>query len=132
MGETSILAGVTAHPVLRAEDLDRARAFYADTLGFDVTEEPPPARELRVTAGAGMICIYERPQMPAPLNTVACFEVADLRASITELRDRGVAFEEYDMPEAGLVTIDGIAEVNGHLRAWFKDSEGNAIVVAQR
>jgi predicted enzyme related to lactoylglutathione lyase len=132
MIDRSSLGGVTAHPVLRAKDLQRAKAFYSDLLGLEVTEEPPPARELRVAAGAGIICVYERPAFSAPQNTVACFEVDDIHATVSELKARGVSFEEYDMPEMGLVTIDSVAEVGGHLRAWFRDSEGNVLVVAQR
>lgn len=131
MSKPSGLIGVSAHAVLRAEDLDRAARFYAEVLGLEVGVEPPPARELRVRTGTGMICIYERPTFPAPQNTVACFEVSDIVNTVAELRSRGVVFEEYDMPEVGLVTVDGVAEVNGHLRAWFKDSEGNALVIAQ-
>lgn len=132
MIERSSLAKVTPHAVLRAEDLERAAAFYAVVLGLEVAPEPEPARELRVRAGDGLICVYERPTMPAPANTVACFEVADVRTTVAELRERGVEFEEYDLPEVGLVTVDGIAEVDGHLRAWFTDSEGNVLVIAQR
>lgn len=132
MSERSQLSQVAAHPVLRAKDLARAKAFYAEVLGLEVAEEPAPARELRVTAGNGIICIYERPAFEAPLNTVACFEVEDISAAVAELKIRGVAFEEYDMPDMGLVTVDSVAEVNGHLRSWFKDSEGNVLVITQR
>jgi hypothetical protein len=66
------------------------------------------------------------------------FEVADLAATVSFLRARGVVFEEYDLP--GLKTVDGIAEVAGNypskggvgeLAAWFKDSEGNMIGLGQ-
>ena len=127
----SASAGARAYPVLRAEDLERAAAFYRDVLGFEVAEEPAPARELRVSGADGLLCIYERPGFPAPQNTVACFEVADLRRVLDELRTRGVVFEEYDLPAVGLVTADGIARVNGRLRSWFKDSEGNTLVITQ-
>jgi predicted enzyme related to lactoylglutathione lyase len=132
MGDLSSLASVTPHPVLRAESLERAKAFYEDVLGLDVAQEPAPARELRVTGGDAMICIYERPTMPAPMNTTCCFEVSDIRAVVDQLRSRGVVFEDYDLAEMGLVTFEGIGEVNGHLRAWFQDSEGNILVLAQR
>ena len=133
MSSLSSLASLNPHAVLRAEDLDRAARFYTDVLGLDVRAEPAPARELRVTAGdGGMMCIYERPGMPAPANTAACFEVSDLRALVTELQARGVVFEEYDMPEMGLKTVDGIAEIEDHRRAWFKDSEDNIIVLNER
>lgn len=127
----SSLATIAPHAVLRAADLDRAKTFYSETLGLDVQEEPPPARELRVRAGGGMVCIYERAGSEPPENTTMCFDVPDVMARVLELKGRGVVFEEYDMPDVGLVTVDGVAEVNGSKRAWFKDSEGNILVIGE-
>ena len=50
-----------------------------------------------------------------------------MRAAVTELRSRGMTFEEYGGP--GPVTVDGIAERRGELAASFKDSEGNILCV---
>jgi hypothetical protein len=66
------------------------------------------------------------------------FEVADIEATVAELRSRGVVFEEYDFP--GMKTVNGIAEVAGNYpskgglgerAAWFKDSEGNLLGIGQ-
>jgi hypothetical protein len=67
------------------------------------------------------------------------WEVDEIAATVTELRGRGVVFEEYDFP--GLRTIDGITEVGdnypskgsiGERAAWFGDSEGNLLGIGQR
>ena len=42
---------------------------------------------------------------------------------MTDLRARGVAFEDYDFGE--LRTVDGLADFGTAKAAWFKDSEGN-------
>jgi hypothetical protein len=56
------------------------------------------------------------------------------RPATREARQRGVRFEEVDLP--GLRTIDGIAEADGNYpstgasgerAAWFRDSEGNLL-----
>jgi hypothetical protein len=66
------------------------------------------------------------------------FDVDDLDATVRQLRGRGVVFEEYDFP--GLTTVNGIAEVEGNYptkggkgehAAWFRDSEGNMLGIAQ-
>jgi hypothetical protein len=45
-------------------------------------------------------------------------------AVVKQLRGRGVAFEEYDLP--GVKTVDGVAEhASGARGAWFKDPDGN-------
>ena len=51
-----------------------------------------------------------------------------MRASVEEMRGRGVEFEEYDTPETE--TVNGIARTpDGGEGAWFKDSEGNLVGV---
>jgi hypothetical protein len=54
------------------------------------------------------------------------WEVDDIQATVSELRQRGVAFEECDLP--GLKTINGIADIEGNYpskggvgerAAWF-------------
>ena len=66
------------------------------------------------------------------------WEVDDIEATVAELRERGVEFEEVDLP--GLRTVDGIAEVEGNYpskggkgerAAWFRDSEGNMLGIGQ-
>ena len=66
------------------------------------------------------------------------WEVADLGATVAELRSPGVLFEEYDLP--GLKTVSGIAHIAGNYpsrggvgerAAWFRDSEGNLLGIGQ-
>jgi hypothetical protein len=62
--------------------------------------------------------------------------VDDIGTAVAELRTRGVAFEEFDLP--GLKTVNGIAQVAGNYpskggigekAAWFRDSEGNLLSI---
>jgi predicted enzyme related to lactoylglutathione lyase len=129
------LGDYPAAAVLRAEDLVRAKKFYSDVLGLKPGELSGPMSEgmAMFTAGDGtMVLIYERPGMPAPQNTALGFGVpADkFDALAADLRAHGVAFEDYDLPEIGLKTVNGIAEFAGAKAAWFKDSEGNIVNIA--
>ena len=65
----------------------------------------------------------------SPTDGKAGFQVTDVEAEVRDLRAKGVAFEEYNLP--GLKTVDGIADAGGMKAAWFKDSEGNIIGLAQ-
>jgi catechol 2,3-dioxygenase-like lactoylglutathione lyase family enzyme len=128
------MAGLRDIPVagvLRAENYQRARKFYMEVLGLaEARESTALTREGMFTAGAGtMVSIYERPGMPAPANTTLGFGVpaAKFDGLVAELRANGVVFEDYDMPEIGLKTVNGIAEFDGNKVAWFKDSEGNIL-----
>ena len=61
--------------------------------------------------------------------TVLGWHVDDIDAAMTELRVRGVAFEEYPwLPPGsnGVMTFPGGAKV-----AWFKDPDGNVLSLDQ-
>jgi len=123
----SRLATSPAYAVLPAEDIHRAHRFYEETLGLEV--ESPSATELYVSAGSGTkFMIYERARTKAE-HTVMTFLVDDLKAAMSDLVSRGVKFEEYDLPY--LKTVGGIAESPTELAAWFTDTEGNIINLAQ-
>lgn len=126
LGKSSMAA------VLRADDLERARRFYGGLLGLKEEWVSDTGGEASFTSeDGGRLLVYERPGMPAPQNTTLGFTVpADkFVEAIAELRDKGVAFEDYDLPEIDLRTVDGVAEQDGMKVAWFKDSEGNIISV---
>jgi catechol 2,3-dioxygenase-like lactoylglutathione lyase family enzyme len=119
-----------------AQDLERARAFYADKLGLHPTEVRPGG--LRYRCGTGWFAIFESSGAASGEHTQMAWEVDDIEATVEELRRRGVVFEEVDLP--GLKTINGIAEVAGNYpssgavgerAAWFRDSEGNLLGLGQ-
>ena len=54
-----------------------------------------------------------------------------LRDEVARLRGRGVVFEDYNFGD-GDKTVDGIlADAEGDQNAWFKDSEGNILALAE-
>src|SRR6266516_5834677 len=119
----------TAHATIAVSDLDRARKFYEETLGFKVKDD----RSAGVTyedAGGGWFLVYPSQFAGTAKSTYMSFEVSKVEEAVKELRDRGVVFEEYDMP--GLKTVEGIAEIQGVKGAWFKDPDGNILAVAER
>jgi catechol 2,3-dioxygenase-like lactoylglutathione lyase family enzyme len=127
-------AGVATR--LPAQDLARARAFYADKLGLEPSEERPGG--LLYRCGSCEFALFASGGAPSGLHTQMGFEVDDLEATVAELRARGVVFEDVDLP--GLATVDGIAEVAGNYpskggigehAAWFRDSEGNMLGIGQ-
>jgi catechol 2,3-dioxygenase-like lactoylglutathione lyase family enzyme len=124
----SKLSAASIYPVLAVDDIKRAVSFYRDKLGFEVQEESEGYA--RVHTGNGWVTLYKT-SSPRGQNTLAAFEVEDVEGTVEYLRQRGVKFEEYDFP--GLKTVNGIALEGGSgMRvAWFKDSEGNTLSIAE-
>jgi catechol-2,3-dioxygenase len=114
--------------VLPAEDLERARRFYEETLGFEPDSADPQGVMYR--SGSSLFTVYPTQFAGLAQHTQVGWLVEDLRAMVTELQERGIRFEEYDFP--GLKTDDGIADLESELAAWFKDTEGNILGIFQR
>jgi catechol 2,3-dioxygenase-like lactoylglutathione lyase family enzyme len=121
---------------LPAQDLDRARRWYAEKLGLEPVEERPGG--LRYQLGNGEFALFASAGASPGTFTQAGFEVDDLDTVVAELKRRGVVFEDVDVP--GLETTDGIAEIEGNYPSkggkgeragWFRDSEGNMIGIGQ-
>ena len=121
---------------LPAQDLARARRFYAEKLGLEPVEERPGG--LRYRCASGEFVLFESAGAPSGDHTQMALEVDDIEAAVRWLRERGVVFEEFDL--AGLSTVRGIAEVEGNYPSkggvgeravWFRDSEGNLLGIGQ-
>ncbi len=123
-----MLQGCEMWATVPAADMARAAEFYEATLGLTPSVATDHWRTYR--SGSTMFLVYPSASAGTAQHTVATWVVADVEAAVADLRRRGVAFEEYDLP--GLATVDGIARLGDVERAaWFRDSEGNLLAVSQ-
>jgi predicted enzyme related to lactoylglutathione lyase len=116
-----------AHATLPAADLQRARRFYEEKLGLTATQLGQDS--VFFGDGASAFQVYETPNAGSAKNTQLTWLVDDLDTEMRRLQDAGVEFEDYDQP--GLKTENGVAEIDGSRAAWFRDSEGNILCIAQ-
>jgi catechol 2,3-dioxygenase-like lactoylglutathione lyase family enzyme len=121
------LADWSLGATIPAKDLDGTRRFYEEVLGAHVVNEDPGG--ILYKAGDSYFSLYPTQFAGTAQHTLGAFVVRDVEAAVAALRDKGVTFEEYDMP--GLKTVDGIAELGGVRGAWFKDPEGNILSVVE-
>lgn len=109
-------------------DVDRAKAFYVDQLGFveDVDVQPsegmrvvqltPPASACSIVIGTGLGGISE--MAPGDVKGLHLV-VADIEQARAELVGRGVDVSE-------------IVNVGGGVRyAWFSDPDGNTLTLQE-
>jgi catechol 2,3-dioxygenase-like lactoylglutathione lyase family enzyme len=117
---------VTAN--IPAADIQRARSFYADTLGLEPVAELEPDMLVYRTDGGTTFSVYKTEYAGQAGHTIAQWHVDDVVGEARALQAKGVALETYDMP--GVTWDDGVADMGGMGKAaWFKDSEGNILCI---
>ena len=111
-----------------AKDIQRARRWYSEKLGMEPARDGGAELGYETGKGTGFL-LYESAFAGTNQATAMGWIVVDLDAEMDELRQRGVTFEEYDMP--GLKTENGVVTLpDGGRGAWFKDSEGNILSIS--
>src|SRR5947209_5728845 len=114
-------------PSLATRDAKRARAWYAEKLGWEPAFEMEGLMVYKV--GPGSISVYETEFAGTAENTVAILTVRDLEATMARMRERGVVFEDYDFGDYKTEN-DILRDPDGGAgNAWFKDPDGNTISV---
>ena len=111
-----------------AKDVKRARKFYEEKIGLKPKQEI--AGGVVYEFGEHTACfLYPTPNAGTSQASQAFWQVDDVELEVAELKQRGVVFEEYEMP--GMKMKNSIATGGGAKTAWFKDSEGNIMAVVQ-
>lgn len=109
------------------DNLQKAKKFYGETLGLEVSEAYG-GRLLELHIGGGTnILIYPKDNHTPATFTILNFPVENLEQSVDDLTKRGVRFEIYNegdikTDEKGISLSD-----DGPKIAWFKDPAGNVL-----
>jgi len=103
------------------EDIARAKAFYAGTLGLPVETEGE--NDLELTLGQVTLDVFNPTSIGqefAPSPAGIAIRVADVAAARSELEAKGVQFD-------GEIIDTGVCHF-----AFFKDPDGNALMLHRR
>jgi catechol 2,3-dioxygenase-like lactoylglutathione lyase family enzyme len=113
------------------QDLTRARRWYAEKLGLEPVEERDGG--FRYEGSAGVFCLFASAGSSDGSFTQLGFYVDDIEDTVSALKARGVVFEEYPGCHDSIMDIDGNypSKGSGERAAWFRDSEGNMLGVAE-
>jgi catechol 2,3-dioxygenase-like lactoylglutathione lyase family enzyme len=124
--ETSIYTD--AYGKLPAQNVARARAFYADKLGLKPYKEH--ADHLYFEVGRTTFIIFPSKGAPSGTHDQLGFIVDDVESTVAWLQSKGVRFEIFPGPP-GATMKNGIMDRGSMKAAWFKDTEGNLISIAE-
>ena len=125
----SKLAGCPVTASLPAQDVGRLKKFY-ESLGFQVEREDGEGGA-SFKAGNTSFYVFQSMGRPSGDHTQMSFEVTNMDEVMAELREAGVTFETYDMPDFK-TDANGVLEMgDGSRAAWFKDPEGNVIALGE-
>ncbi|MBN1529226.1 MAG: VOC family protein [Thermoleophilaceae bacterium] len=123
-----MFANTKAFSGFAVDDIERAREFYAETLGIETTAEEMGFLTVHI-AGDRPTMIYPKPDFEPATYTILNFPVDDIDAAVGELSDRGVEFlryEQFEQDERGISREEG-----GPPIAWFTDPAGNILAVLE-
>jgi len=109
-------------------DIQKAKEFYQNKLGIDVTIEMMDLISLNIEGNGNTIMIYPKPNHEPATYTVLNFPVADVEKAVDELTAKGISFEHYDYPQLK-TDAKGISRFEHITQAWFKDPAGNILSV---
>jgi catechol 2,3-dioxygenase-like lactoylglutathione lyase family enzyme len=118
-----VLQNKDAMATVAVKDIKAAAKFYEGTLGLKIIEGPEPSVR-SYKAGSSTLLVYESQFARTNKATAVTWTLgADLEGIVRGLKDKGVTFEHYDLPET---SRQGDIHVSGDTKvAWFKDPDGN-------
>lgn len=105
------------HVSINVTDVERAAAFYVDTLGFGVLDRPELGIDGRwLDVGSGRQVHLIGAEVPPDVGQHVAFQVIDLDATIDELRAAGIA-------------VRGPFVVGPTRQAFLHDPDGNRLEI---
>jgi catechol 2,3-dioxygenase-like lactoylglutathione lyase family enzyme len=122
--------------VVPVSDVDRAKAFYADQLGFNldhdtrlgdgnrVVQLTPPGSGCSIVVGHGVV-----PEMPPGSIQGLQLVVPDIHAARAQLVERGVQVSEVQVLGENPVPVDD--PLDNVAFVFFSDPDGNGWAVQQ-
>ena len=124
--------------VVPVSDVDRAKSFYADKVGFHVDHDTTVSAEMRVVQltppGSGCSIVIGKGMVDMPPGSLRGLQlvVSDLRRAHAELVERGVDVSEVQVYDVGGLRPTREGDVLDNVGfVHFSDPDGNGWAVQQ-
>ena len=120
-----MLGGNEVCATIAVSDMDAAKKFYGETLGLEAGREGGGG--IFYTSGSGGIFVYQSASAGTNKATYAAWMVDDVEATVSDLKTKGVSFQQYDdLPGERQGDIHIMGDIKS---AWFTDPDGNILNV---
>ena len=123
-----MLADSKVMAMVAVSDLSKGKEFYSGTLGLKEVGENPGG--VMYECGGSTLFLYPSPGSAGHNQaTSASWVVDDIETEVAVLKEKGITFEYYDIPNA-TIENDIYTVMPGMKAAWFKDPDGNILGLA--
>ncbi len=122
-----MLGDRNAMATVAVRDLETAREFYEETLGLKITGTEGE-EAISFGSGSTTLLVYRSRYAGTSKATAVTWAVGDeIDEIVRTLREKGVTFEHYDMPD---MKMEEDIHVMGEMKvAWLKDPDGNILSI---
>jgi catechol 2,3-dioxygenase-like lactoylglutathione lyase family enzyme len=119
-----VLTSTQVTCMLPVKDMARARRFYEEALDLVPLGAKPDGKFI-YHCGGTELALFPKPEGTKAEHTAISFKVADIATAIAGLKQRGVVFDDDDLP--GFKTVEHVCVLGSERAAWFRDPEGNIL-----
>ena len=119
-----MLKDIDSSAILAVSDLARARDFYHDKLGLELSQDNDSV--LSFKTGKTTLHVYVSDFAGTNKANAVVWGVGDqLDAIVADLAAKGITFEHY--PDMGMDYSDGVHSSGDFRAVWLKDPDGNIL-----
>lgn len=111
--------------IVAVRDLDRATAFYGETLGLNLSPDSSGDVAVFQTGDTFLVVYVSKAAGTNQANAVVWGVGEEIESIAADLASKGVTFEQYDME--GATYENGVHRTGDFRMVWFKDPDGNIL-----
>lgn len=120
-----MLKAKNSSAIVAVRDINRARAFYGETLGLNLSPESDGDVAVFQTGDTHLVVYVSEFAGTNRANAVVWAVGDQIERIARDLAEKGVTFERYEMQ--GATYADGIHRMGDFRMVWFKDPDGNVL-----
>ena len=111
--------------IVAVSDLARARAFYGDVLGLNLSPDSDDDVAVFHTGDTHLVVYVSEFAGTNRANAVVLSVGREIETIASDLAAKGVVFEHYEMD--GAEFENGVHRIGDFRMVWFKDPDGNIL-----